>query len=148
MDLLNRYIRQGGKGDPWTVLDGLVGKGMVESDCRKIEKEYMSGNSLIKSYHHEWWYRLTEAGNAHKVGSTKEPVRNTGPINSKDPRKKVIVAEMKRRSGGTKVTGVKETATHFEGSPMCRAKGKYETYWHRLPNIKILKTDFKFKVVK
>lgn len=113
-----------GEGCLWTIIYNLKDKGITERDNKK----------------YEIWYRLTDAGKAQVVGRTKEYKKSTGPIKSTDPRKKSIVAEMKRRSGGTRVTNVKETKTHFTGRPMKKVPG----CWEPLPNIAIPKGEIRW----
>lgn len=135
------FYASGGKGDPRQVLDGLAAKGLMKSECRKID----CSTPTVKSYRTEWWHRITEAGLCQPVGSTKDRVRKTGPVTSTDPRKKLIVQEMKRLSGGTKVTNVKETRDCFVGNPMKHVRSdKGWMHWESLPEIKIPKSGFKF----
>ena len=143
-DLCNKFIEQGGhfKSDPWAVLDGLARNGMLESDFRSAT------NDESNDRNRELWWRITEAGKVQKIDSTKEPVRNTGPVTSYDPRKKIIVAEMKRRSACSKITNVKETKTHFEGDPMFLVRHRLGNRWVNKDKISIPKSDFKFKDAK
>lgn len=139
----NTFVQQFGQGDIWKILDNLAGKGITERENRKIDSE---SNGII-SHHFETWYRLTYTGKYQIIGRTKEYEKKTGPVKSTDPRKTTIVREMKKRSGGTRVTCLKETKTHFVGHPMKRIvsdnRGGY--HWENLPEIRIEKTDFKFE---
>ncbi len=139
----NTFVQQYGQGDIWKILDNLAHKGITERDNRKIHHTPQAG---VKSYSYGTWYRLTHTGKYQTIGRTKEYEKKTGPIKSTDPRKRIIVGEMKKRSGGTRVTCLKETKTHFVGHPMKRIvsdnRGGY--HWENLPEIRIEKTDFKF----
>ena len=64
------------------------------------------------------------------------------PITSKDKRKRSIMEEIKKRTGANRVTCVRESKTHYVGSPMKKTAGHGRCGGYQsLPECFILKSE-------